>query len=159
MSQDFKTLPTVNGVPVSLQGHQHNFDDFQVLVAKASKTATQAYSANTTTKLTINSVVFNTGFVIDDTNDRLYIPANVSGQRIFEIRVNLDLSSTSTMYIYVYKNGVLFETPYYISTALNTHICSTMLQFAPNDYIEIYIRGGTARTINTTTTLSIKQVA
>lgn len=156
---DHKRPITVNGVPVSLQGHQHNFNDFPVLVAKATKTTTQAYSANVTTKLTINSIVFNTGFTIDDANDRLYIPANVSGQGIFEIRVNLDLNSTSTMYIYIYKNGVLFETPYYISTALNTHICSSMIQVAANDYIEIYIRGGTARTIQTTTTLSIKQVA
>ena len=156
---DFKQPISVNGVPVSLQGHTHNFDTMSVLVCKAGKTATQTYTANVNTKVTVDSMLFNTGFNVDIANERLVFPAEILGQGIFEIRANIDLNSTSNMYIYVYKNGTLLETPYYCSTALNTHMCTTMLQFAPNDYIEIWIRGGTSRTIQKTTTLSIKQVA
>ncbi len=159
MAQDFKTPITVNGVPVSMQGHQHDFDTFPVLCAKVGKSATQNYAANTTTKVTWNVSRFNNGLTADLANSRITVPPTISGVGIFDIRANIDLSGTSTMYIYVYVNGVLEDTPYYISTALNQHWVSTMLQLTPDDYVEIYIRGGTARTINTMSSFSIRQVA
>lgn len=159
MPQDFKTLPTVNGVPVSLQGHQHNFDDFPVLCVRSGKSSTQNYSANTTTKLTFDTLPFNTGLTVDLANERLVFPNVISGQGIFEINVSLQLSGTSSMTIYMYKNGSLLETMYTVTTAMTEHTCMTMLQFAANDYIEIFIRGGSSRTIRTTTTSYIKQVA
>ena len=156
---DFKNTLSLKGTSVSVDGHAHTFDTFPVLACKAYKTETQTYTLNITTKVKIDNMLFNTGLNVDMANERLVFPNNISGQGIFEIRANIDLSGTSNMYIYVYKNGTLLETPYYCSTALNTHMCTTMLQFAPNDYIEIWIRGGTSRTIKTTSTLSIKQVA
>jgi hypothetical protein len=123
------------------------------------KSATQNYSANTTTKVKFNTSIFNNGLTVDTVNSRLRTPPTLSGVGIFDVRANLDLSSTSNMYIYFYVNGVLVETPYYISTALNQHIVTSMLQLTSDDYVEVYLRGGTARTLNTTCTFSMKQVA
>lgn len=159
MSQDFKTPISVNGVPVSMQGHQHDFNTFPVLVSKMGKSNTQTYTANVNTKVAFNTNIFNNGLIVDTTNNRVTTPSAVSGVGIFDIRANIDLNSTSTMYIYIYVNGVQVDQPYYISTALNQHWVSTMLQLTPDDYVEIYIKGATARTIQTTSTFSIRQVA
>lgn len=155
---DYKQPITINGVPVSLQGHQHNFDTFPVLLTKCGKSTTQSYSSNTTTKLTFNTVEINTGFIFDEPTERIYIPNDISGNGIIEVTVDLDLSGTSSMYIYLYINGVNAE-EYYMSTALIRHGCVILMQVNPNDYLELYIRGGSSRTIQTTTKAYIKQVA
>ncbi len=158
MSQDFKTPITVNGVPVSMQGHQHDFSAFPVLLTKCGKSTTQNYSANTTTKLAFNTVEINTGFIFDEPTERIYIPSSISGNMIVEVTIDLDLNGTSTMFIYLYINGVSVE-DYYMSTALIRHGCVFLKRVNPNDYLELYIRGGTARTIQTATKAYIKQVA
>jgi len=156
---DHKRPITVNGVPVSLQGHSHDFSTFPVLCAKMGKSATQNYSSNTTTKVIFNTSIFNNGLTVDTVNSRLRTPPTLSGIGIFDIQANLRLNLTSNMYIYFYVNGVLVETPYYMSTSMVMHIVSSMLQLTPDDYVEIFIRGGTARTLQTTCTFSMKQVA
>ena len=155
---DHKNPITVNGVPVSLQGHQHDFDTFPVLITKCGKSTTQSYSSNVTTKLTFNTVEINTGFIFDEPTERIYIPVTFSGYGVIEVHVDIDLSITSTMYIYLYVNGVSVES-YYMSTRLITHSCNITKQVQPNDYIELYIRGGTSATVQTTTKAYIKQVA
>jgi hypothetical protein len=87
------------------------------------------------------------------------MPSTLSGVGIFEIQVNIQLSGTSTMTIYVYKNGSLLETIYNTTNTSDEYICSAIEKFAANDYIEIYLKGGTARTIQAATTSYIKQVA
>jgi hypothetical protein len=156
---DYKRPITVNGVPISLQGHTHDFSTFPVLCVRSGKSATQSYSSNTTTKLTFDTMPFNTGLNVDLANERLIFPSVISGYGIFEIYVYMQLSGTSTMAIYVYKNGSLLDTVYSTTTASDIHNCNTMAQFSANDYIEIFFKGGTARTIQTTTVSYIKQVA
>ena len=155
---DHKNPITVNGVPVSMQGHQHDFDTFQVLYTKCGKSTTQNYTLNTTTKLTFNTVEINTGFIFDEPTERIYIPATFSGYGIIEVHVDMDINTTSSMYIYLYVNGVNVES-YYMSTRLITHSCTISKQIQPNDYLELYIKGGTSATIVTTTKAYIKQVA
>jgi len=155
---DHKRPITVNGVPVSLQGHSHDFSTFPVLCVKSGKSITQSYSSNTTTKLTFDILSFNTGLNVDLANERLVFPS-ITGYGIFEIQVSMQLSGTSNMTIYVYKNGSLLENTYSTTTSMTEHSTTTMLQFASNDYIEIFFRGGSSRIIQTTTVSYIKQVA
>jgi hypothetical protein len=156
---DYKRPITVNGVSVSLQGHTHNFSTFPVLCAKVGKSAIQSYSANAITKVIFDTAILNNGLTVDTTNSRIKMPSTLSGVGIFEIQVNIQLSGTSTMTIYVYKNGSLLETIYNTTNTSDEYICSAIEKFAANDYIEIYLKGGTARTIQAATTSYIKQVA
>jgi hypothetical protein len=156
---DFKKLPMVNGVPVSLVGHQHTIEDLVVLpCAKLIKTATQNYTGNVTTKATWQGADWDLTGGFNAANSRLLLPASLYGNRLFQVDYALFLNNTSAMTMYVYVNGANALTML-STTVLNKYFYATgYLTAAAGDYIELWLRGVTGRTIQTTSWCHIRQI-
>lgn len=152
-------LPTVNGVLVSLDGHQHTIADLAVVsCAKLLKTATQTYTANIATKVTWNSTAWDLTGGFNAANSRLILPASLDGNGLFRVDFSLFLNNSSTMIAYLYINGALQDT--LLSTTVSNsffNVCGFFTATA-GQYIELWIRGGTGRTIQTTSWCHIQQI-
>ena len=181
---DFKKNPTVNGSQIwnagndghgssldadTLDGkhasdlcpyvHTHSSIDITDTIAvKANPLTTQNISANVNTKVNFGSEVYDFGPAYDDLTSRFTnIKPHLS---IFRVSCNIFLNSTTSGSLMVYKNGIEDVTSRLFNATSNTSNFNGYVDvdMNPSDYLEIFIRVGTARTILTTSSLSVSSV-
>lgn len=157
---DQKSLPTVNGVPVSLVGHGHIITDISdfahthlvseirdTIALRAKRgTSAQAISANTATKVQFNVEDYDYGDCFDTTLFRFTPPANQS-VGVYRVICGIYLSGTSIGRIMLYKNGVEHTR---LDERSQTNIQfngMTEVLLTTSDYLEIYIYLNSARSI------------
>jgi hypothetical protein len=161
--QDFKDVPTVNGVRVSLQGHTHSVSEITDTYATRVRRATtvQSISANTATKIQFNVEDYDYGNNYDNvTNFRWTTPA-AQTVGIYRVMCSIYLSGTSIGRLMLYKNGVEYQRLVEYSSAIIQYTGSTEIGglVAGTDYLEIYAYLSTARSVAITNSfLSISSV-
>lgn len=139
--------------------HTHSSTDIiDTIATKSIPSTTQTIPANTNTKVNFNSNIFNFGTGWDGINSRF--TNNNAHMTIFRVNCNIFLNSTTSGELMVYRNGTVDTTAkIYIGTSNSSNFSgSTVVDMQPGDYIEIFIRVSTSRTIQTTSILFVTSV-
>ena len=110
-----------------------------------TNTANQTLSDNVWTKTVLNSVIFDTHNVFDETtNYRFTVPTGQGGKYMLYARIRHDsgISNMITSIVELYKNGSNYRRTYFNADASNSrafhHTFSTIIELNEGDYIEVY---------------------
>jgi hypothetical protein len=118
---------------------------------RARPSATQNISINVATKVNFATEDYDYGSGWNTTNSRYTYPATTA-KVLFDVTCKVLLSGTATGYISVYKNGSFYCKLSESSSSIISYGGSTNMYLTDNDYIEIFVYIGTARTIQVANT-------